>query len=54
MLLTCLIPYRTQVYKLRDGMNHNGPGPPSLIPSQENDLQLDVMEAFPLLRLLTM
>jgi len=49
--LLSLFSYKTQDHQPRDGTTHNGLGPLSLI-TEKNALQLDLMEAFPQLRLL--
>ena len=50
--LLSLLCYRPQDHQPRDGTTHNVLDPPSLITNWENALQLDLMEAFPQLRLL--
>jgi hypothetical protein len=50
--LLSLLSYRTQDYQSRDGTTHNEPSP--LITNWENALQLDLMEAFPQGRLLSL
>ena len=50
--LLSLLSERTQDHQPRDGPTHNGLGPPPLITNWENALQLDLMEAFPQVRLL--
>ena len=47
-----LLSYRTQDHQPRDGTTHNGLDPPPLITHRANALQLELMEAFPQLRLL--
>jgi hypothetical protein len=49
-----LFSYRIQDYQPRDGTTHNELGPPRLITSWENALQLDLIEAFPQGRLLSL
>jgi len=44
--------YRTQHHQPRHGATHNGLAPPLLISNWENALQLDLMAAFPQLRLI--
>jgi hypothetical protein len=51
--LLSLLSHRTQDYEPRDGTTHNGPSP-HLITNRENALQLDLMEAFPQGRLLSL
>jgi hypothetical protein len=50
--LLSLLSYRTQDYQPRDGTTTRGP--PHLITNCENALQLDLMEAFPQLKLLSL
>jgi hypothetical protein len=50
--LLSLLSYRTQDYQPRDGITHKGPSP--LTTNWENALQLDLMEAFPQLKLLSL
>jgi hypothetical protein len=50
--LLSLLSYRTQDYQPRDGPTHNGPS--SFITNWENVLQLDLMEAFSQVRLLSL
>jgi len=52
--LLSLLSYRTQDHQPRDGTTHNGLGPPTLITSWENALQLDLKETFPQGRLLSL
>ena len=52
--LLSLLSYRTQDYHPRDGTTHNGLGPAPLITNWENALQMDLMEAFFQLRLLSL
>lgn len=51
-----LIPpsYRTQDRQPRDGTTHHGLGPPTMVTKWEDVLQLNLMEAFPHLRLLSL
>jgi hypothetical protein len=53
-VLLNLLSSRTQDYQPRDGTTHNGMGLPTLIMNLENALQLDLMEAFPQGRLLSL
>jgi hypothetical protein len=50
--LLSLLSYRTQDNQPRDGPTHKGLS--SLITNWENALQLDLMEAFPQLKLLSL
>jgi hypothetical protein len=50
--LLSLLSYRTQDCQPRDGSTHKGPFP--LITNWENAPQLDLMEAFPQLKLLSL
>ncbi|EGW08526.1 hypothetical protein I79_016318 [Cricetulus griseus] len=50
--LLSLLSYRTQDHLPRDGSTHNGLCPTPSTFNGENALQLDLMEAFPQLRLL--
>jgi hypothetical protein len=50
--LDSLMSYKTQDHQPRDGTSHNRLGPPQLITTWENVLQLDLMEAFLQLMLL--
>jgi hypothetical protein len=50
--LLSLLSYRTQDYQPRDGTTHKGPYP--LVTNWENALQLDLIEAFPQLKLLSL
>jgi hypothetical protein len=50
--LLSLLSYRTQDYQSRDCTTHKGPSP-ALDSNWENALQLDLMEAFPQLKLLS-
>ena len=52
--LLSLLFYRIQDHQPRDGTTHHRLCSPSLITSWENALQLDLMEAFPQLRLLSL
>jgi hypothetical protein len=49
--LLSLLSYRTQVYQPRDGTTHKGPSP---LDHQLRALQLDLMEAFSQLKLLSL
>jgi hypothetical protein len=52
--LLSLLSYRTQDYQPRDGTTTMGLALPPLITNWENALQLDLMEAFPQGRLLSL
>ena len=52
--LLSLLSYRTQIYQPKDGTTYNGLPPSTLITNLENVLQLDLMEAFPQGRLLSL
>ena len=52
LLLWLAEPDRTKDHYPRDGTTHQGLNLPPLITNWENALQLDLMEAFPQLRLL--
>jgi hypothetical protein len=48
-----LLSYRNQDYQPRDGTTHKGTSP-TLITNWENVLQLDLVEAFPQMKLLSL
>ena len=51
--LLSTLSHRTQHHQMWDGTTHNGLGPTLLITNLENALQLDLMEAFPQVKLLS-